>query len=629
MDKFQRMARSLPSLYKAESNMMIRALLKSWGLSDDQITLQIEETKNQIFVDKAENKYLDFLGNNVGVPREPSLGIDDKDYRTLIPVMSYKPKQIRNTIIDLLDVFWGPVFTRANINTNNSETFNVGTASVLTGTATFRVDSKVVTGDGTNFTAEVIPGQYIKASTADGTFYTKVSEIVDDETIVLSTEYEGPFSIGVSVSKAAVETIIYKMDKGEESTIRLKPNAFSILSAATIQELIDFINSEVEHNNKITADRYLDPILGDRLNIRTNTPGIAGAIQIVGGTAVDPLKIDFDNLLHTETRAGVFEINPNEVVIRIPSSVPVLRRSLKGSSHSKDIKAKNLSKAAPFGMSSLGVSSTLTINIDGTPFVVNFDHSKFKNAAVVTADEIAKQFNEQISSLEARTGCGEARGLIILQTTNGAMDYQITGGNANTLLLFDTDLKEDEDIIQAGFPSSYIFDPKGQLFTVTAVKTELDEVIDSGDSKTFLQLVDAGDLPNESNNFLVNFGRNNQEGPIRYNSRPNSSTILIDASHVFQSKHLSGSTINVIDSNPTIPRVTGDDYPVFVTGTEEAREGAESLIRDLIASGVIIRFEIVFPEYLFSCVCGTNCGDDELDSPDRVGTLSGSGPLVF
>jgi hypothetical protein len=205
------------------------------------------------------------------------------------------------------------------------------------------------------------------------------------------------------------------------------------------------------------------------------------------------------------------------------------------------------------------------------------------------------------------------------------MEYQITGGTANAVLGFTTDLQEDPDIIIPTYPSAYIFDPTGQLFTVTGRVATTTVQIDEGTISPTLALSDASLFPNQPGLFLINFGRADQEGPIQYNSRPNNSSLLIDASYIFQKAHPSGSLINLVVNTPTIPRLTGDDYPVYVTGTSEARQAAEGLIRKLIAAGVVIRFIIEFPEVLFECCVAC----PSFDNADYVGSRSGLPPLVF
>lgn len=626
------MARTLPSYYKAEANTMIRGLLQSWAISDDEIEVQIQETKNSIFQETAEGRFLDFLGSNVGVNREPELGISDADFRNLIPVLSFKPKQVRQTIIDLLDVFWGPGFTRANVNSGNTETYNFGPSSLASGTVNFRTGETTVRGTGTSFTSEISNGDYIKPNPADGTQYSKVSAVLDDETLELSVPWEFDYAIGATVEIGVIRTLEYTVDGDTTKTLRITPNAFSDLTAATVLELADFINNNPEHSPLIVASEFLDPIAGSKLNIRTSTPGIQGSIEILGGDANDPARLNFPLGENREIKAGVFEINPNEVVVEIPSSVPVLRRSLRGSVHPKQLKTEIFSNTEVFDFSGLGASSTLEIDIDGTPNTVTFTHATdFEDSARATSLEIANVINSQLTFLKAVTSCIEANAKKVgLRTTEGSSEYQVTGGTANGVLGFDTSLQEDPDIIQQisgeNFKSSYVFDPTGELLTVTETNSELTTEIVGGTLSSTMSLADASSFPNSPGKILLNFGRAKQEGPISYNSRPNNSTLLIDASYVFENTHPVDSKVNLVFEEATIPRVTGADFPVFVVGTESARSAAQELIRKLLAAGVVVRFIISFPEVLFECVC-RDCGPS--DDADLRGSLTAQGPLVF
>lgn len=626
-DKFTRMANNMPAFYKAETNTMIRGLLKAWGLSDDDIEAQLSNTKDQIFVRTANGRYLDYLGNNVGVPRDPNLGMSDDDFRKLIPVMSFFPKQVRRTIVSLLDVFWGEGFTRPNVNSGNVETYNFGPASLLTGTISFIKGNDVLKGVGTSFTTELQPGDYIKATTDSGTTYQKVSAILSDTELQLSEAWKWNIRINATVSKGVVRQLGYEVDGQPERFIRFKPYAFADLTAVTVSELVAFINSDPEHRPLITASLYLDPILGNKLNIRTNTPGLLGSIRITGGDANDVLRLNFSSVKQTEVKASVYEVNPNEIVVKIPSSVPVLRRSLKGSSHSKETKTRIFSSDECFDFSSLGATSTLTLTVDGNPYTVTFTNATdFRDPASATAQEVVDVINDQLVFLEAFTSDRSQYRSVGLQTTEGSAEYQITGGTANALLGFVTTLQQDPDLIITDFPSSYVFDPIGQLFTVTGIKTELAAVVSTGSVQTSISVANASSFPNRPGRLLFNFGRSEQEGPVSYNSRPNNSTLLIDASHIFQNEHSVGRSVNYISDTPTIPRLTGDDYAVYVVGTEEARAAAQRLIRQLLAAGVVVRFIIEFPEVLFECVC-RDCGPP--DTADYRGALTGQGPLTF
>jgi len=627
-EKFKRLTKSLPSLYKPELNTMIRGLLQAWAVGDSDVEFNIAAAKDQLFTETAGGKYLNRLGSDAGVDRSANLGIDDDTYRELVPVMSFHPKQVRKTIISLLDVFWGAGFTRANIDSGNVETYNFGAETVIGGTVIFRADMTTVKGLGTNFLTELSAGDYIRPNGLDGYHYVKVSKIIDDETLELSTKWEFDPAVNVNIVKGLVRTLDYTVDQRISKTIRFIPSAFADLSQVTNAEIINFINNNPEHSTYITASVKIDPISGDRLNIRTNTPGLQGAIQITGGDANYVTRLNFDSALQTETKASVYEINPNEIVVKIPSSVPVLRRYLAGSAHPRETKARIFSNEEIFNFAGLGANSTLDIIIDGTLYVVNFNHATdFINPSKATAYEVAQVIDSQLTFLRAEASCDESIRKIVLYTTEGSSEYQVTGGTANSILGFGTSLQTDRDIIETDFPSAYIFDPVGQLYTVTGVKSELTSDINIGSVLSYISVGDASSFPNAPGKLLFDFGRSAEEGPISYTSRPNNSTLLIDASHVFEKEHLAGSVVNYIVNQPSLPRVTGDDYPVYITGTSEARQAAQDLIKKLLAAGVVVRFIIEFPEFLFECIIAS--ADPSIYDPDYQGSLTSSDPLTF
>lgn len=110
MSKVESIKRSFPKLYKPDANQFIKALLEAIGEEDNRAVEQITNAKAQIFVSTAEGTFLDTLGSNVGVERP--LGAfggfaTDDFYRQLIPLLSYAPKQIKDTMEDILFVFFG------------------------------------------------------------------------------------------------------------------------------------------------------------------------------------------------------------------------------------------------------------------------------------------------------------------------------------------------------------------------------------------------------------------------------------------------------------------------------------------------------------------------------------------
>jgi len=129
--KYERFIRSIPKIYRPGQNPVITALLNAFSSSDEEVCQQIENSKAQLFIRRAEGKPLDQLANSLGVSRPVALGLDDETFQELIPNLSLKAKQIRKAFYDTSDVFWGPLFSRANMESSNAAPFDVSPGDIL------------------------------------------------------------------------------------------------------------------------------------------------------------------------------------------------------------------------------------------------------------------------------------------------------------------------------------------------------------------------------------------------------------------------------------------------------------------------------------------------------------------
>lgn len=249
---------TIPKVFKPETNLAMHALLVALATNDDQIEEAIALGKKQMFVRTATGKYLDILGRSLGVQRPPTLGLQDDKYQELIPNLSLKPKQIRKAFYDTADVFWGPLFSRTNIQTHNSAPFDIQLGDII------------------------------------------------------------------SVS----------IDGGDVQNIKVLPGDVQTLGSATADEVIAILS----RIKGATPTIQVDPVSGNQfINLRTNTPGSVGTVEILASSMISPTKLDFTvgkyDILDLDQRVVVYNIRPNELFIEIPAVVPALRRTLKGSHH--------------------------------------------------------------------------------------------------------------------------------------------------------------------------------------------------------------------------------------------------------------------------------------------------------
>lgn len=148
-NSLKRYFNTIPRAFNPETNRVMYALLYAIALSDDDVELSVEEAKKQLFVRTATGRNLEKLANSLGVAKPQSLGLTDTEFQELIPNLTLKPKTIRKAFYDTADVFWGPLYSRANVTSNNAGTYNVSLGDQIfvsvNGGATQNI--KVLNGD--------------------------------------------------------------------------------------------------------------------------------------------------------------------------------------------------------------------------------------------------------------------------------------------------------------------------------------------------------------------------------------------------------------------------------------------------------------------------------------------------
>jgi len=335
MDKINKYYKTIPSIYAPKNNNIINGMLKAWAESDEDIVTQIEEVKKQLFVETAQGDGLNSLGSNVGVDKPIFTSLSDPTFRDLIISTSYLPKQVRKTMYEVLDVFWGPLFSRANITSTSNGTYDFGGVVGLTGTTTFENGSATVEGSGTLFLTEVSIGDYVRLTADDNTAFAKVSKIIDNENLVLSKLYDGTSDTGAAKQYTSKKLNVNIDNDVEDTVIDMNPVYFVDTLNVTAQEISTLIN---ENYDRITAQIITSIFTLDNfVNIRTNTPGLVGSIHITGGDANTELNfITTEQTINSlEQSTVIYETNHRELVIKVPQLVAKLERTLKGAAHLK------------------------------------------------------------------------------------------------------------------------------------------------------------------------------------------------------------------------------------------------------------------------------------------------------
>jgi len=257
----------------------------------------------------------------------------------------------------------------------------------------------------------------------------------------------------------------------------------------------------------------------------------------------------------------IAEINPNEIVIQIPSAVPALRRTLRGSHHF---------------------------------------HAYSGN--IVSIDNVAK---EMVIDLESDTKVLATSELVDAYIGQNLVNAQIvdnSSGTTGVTLQFDvgTDLSVFNTVDKfvfvgvKNYPGSFFKDTT-KPYQVRSLRGVLGQNINAGQIIPTLTMQDASGLPDAEGYLVFNAYRNNEEAMVKYVSRPNNNTLLLDPVYQFQKAHVVGEAVNLISIPSVPPNIDGTDYAIYTVGVTAARILAQQIIQSIAASGIVIRWIVKGP----------------------------------
>lgn len=257
----------------------------------------------------------------------------------------------------------------------------------------------------------------------------------------------------------------------------------------------------------------------------------------------------------------VTESRPNELTIQIPSSVPSLRRTLRGSHH-------------------FHAYNGVVDSVDNIGKVVT----------VTFSDEKEVLLNEVIN---AAFGV-DNKSFFVISNTAGNTGVSLQFGAASDL----SSINVGDKFCLANVKKYYgsFFKNPSSAYSVTSSRGTLGQAIVAGNIYPTLTMSDASNIPDSPGRLIFNFGKMNQEAEIKYFGRPNNSTLLLDPSYIFTKDHSSGEVVNVI-VKPSVPiDQNGGDYGIYLVGVTAARTLAQQIVESVIAIGIVINWQIVEPK---------------------------------
>jgi hypothetical protein len=338
----------LPKHLNSKNNTNWKALVDALGEADQNTADLVAEVRKQFFVKTASRPYLDRLAANSKIARPRLVGMDDPSFRQYIPVLSYQPKQVKLIIDQLLDIFFFKESTTAFINSQVASPFNFNDGWELE----LKVDEQ--------FT------DFITFKSSD---FTDINNATADEIVAAINRQAKYFYATTYYDSISKNTYIRIFTKtvgskgslrivGGRANIALQLNGYiaSAGNGSNTEWTVTKVGDEVTFTHTAGTSPNIDQLIkGDIfiVDIVNNT----GSFEITNVDLVNN-SITFINLFATPgvftqsstedtkfirpqkfvaylnpKRAMTWETSPSEVVVEMPTSPPVVKRSLKGSSH--------------------------------------------------------------------------------------------------------------------------------------------------------------------------------------------------------------------------------------------------------------------------------------------------------
>lgn len=152
-----------------------------------------------------------------------------------------------------------------------------------------------------------------------------------------------------------------------------------------------------------------------------------------------------------------------------------------------------------------------------------------------------------------------------------------------------------------GYAGSFVYDQTHAPYTISGTQTTITQDILLGAFGGSIAVFNSTVFPSDTGQVVINYGRQDEEGPINYIAKPGTSSMFLDPAYRFKKSHSAGAAINLLSSNfATVVGPTGAQLPVYVVDTISPRAKLEELLLDAKAAGVSVRFIVVLPDNVYN-----------------------------
>jgi hypothetical protein len=637
-DAFNFLADKFPARYRVRATEYLQGLLHALAEGDGFIATEVEAIRDNLLVITAQGKHLDRLASIYGVTRGTGTGVQDDDFRQLIPTLGMSPKQITHSLQKVIDDIYGPYATHANVTCSAPAPYSLHVGSSLR-----------LLVDGTDHTFYFKANDAVSLSAATA---LEVANAISDRgngiftASVVSNSRTGEEFVNVRTNTIGSQGFIQALGGDAQSALRFP------LIRSTRQSIGTFVVTRYNGSDEMVYSlsggispglRTGDVRQGDYVTIRSDSgfnPANTGS-YVVTFVDEDSFRIrnqngipesgvtqahvdDFTfylpnqaNILLSTRPATILQTAPKELTVLLPVTSPIVKRTLKGGHHFHT-GTSVLNSATPTtatlgsstGFSAVGafhvISSrkgsegTCSTFSSNTLSLVSSEGWPSQGAAYSNATQTFYYYSGIVGNTLENVSPSPSSD-VVGATLKYSERYSYTGitGNVLTGVFPDPSGIVGLEVaalagLNEGFIGSFLQDP-GAKFIASEDETTLGETVQQGSSRTVIQVTDCSHF-NDSGSVVFEFNNREQEGPVRYLGKVGSGALIIDPSHVFERDHPKGTTLRQVRQVGAYkPRASGDDYAVYLTGTSQARTLVAQYLMDIVAAGITIKFQIIQP----------------------------------
>jgi hypothetical protein len=637
---FDALLSQFPKRYGVKTTQYLRGLLKALAEGDGYIESQIEAARDNLIAVTARGRFLDRAAGRYGIVRGQGAGLLDEEFQRLIPLMGMSPKQISHILLEMIDTFYGPFASHANVTSGAAEPFALQDGfSLRVFVDNQSLEIAFTSSDAANLASA--KADEVATAISQKTKGTLIGSVVTDtrtgnKFVNIRTKTIGArgfvqvlggdaqtalqFPEVRPVSGTSATWSVTRYQGTDEMVYTVTAGAIPDMKAAGVVRK-DFVTIRSDSGFDLAnTGTYEVTFVGPDYFRLKNGSGVAEAG--VTQAHLDDFvffRPDMGNVLLSSRPAALLETSPRELTVLLPVTSPIVRRTLKGGHHLHG----GLSTASSTTSNSVTVGSSNGFPLAGA---LRIAHSRKTSKGTVssvvgtnvtlisaqnwpTKGAFYSPNQDQYYYFSGRSGN-------ILQNVSptppsalagSPISYSeryrytsITGNTLNGVFPDPTDILGAEVVsagasTTVGYEGSFLFDPTG-TFTAAEQTAKIQQSIVQGSVTTLVQVDDVTSWPDKGY-FVLEFGTGKQEGPIRYLSKIGTTGLIVDPSHVYDQDHFKGISIRLVRSIGVFsPAADGTDLPVFMTSTSPARDLLASYLRIIAASGVKLRFEIRVPE---------------------------------